>query len=213
MLIDYPYIFLDFDGVIKDSVEAKSQAFETLFMPFGEAIAFRVRRHHEENSGVSRYEKLPIYLQWAEMDITVERVADWSERFSLIVKQRVIDSEWVPGVLDFLQQGVEKRKLFVVTATPQAEIEEILEQLGIIECFSAVIGAPTPKIAAIQSLIQHYSIRVEKAVMIGDAGSDYEAAKANQVDFILRRTELNRALQGILDCPMVNNFLSSNEVM
>ena len=47
-------IFWDFDGVIKDSVEVKTHAFEYLF-PDGDADFLRkVRMHHEANGGMSR---------------------------------------------------------------------------------------------------------------------------------------------------------------
>ena len=51
-------VFWDFDGVIKDSVAAKSDGFEKLFRPFGAEVARRVRQHHEAHGGVSRYEKI-----------------------------------------------------------------------------------------------------------------------------------------------------------
>ena len=35
LLKEFQAIFLDFDGVIKDSVEIKSNAFEQLFLPSG----------------------------------------------------------------------------------------------------------------------------------------------------------------------------------
>ena len=63
-LESYKFVFLDFDGVIKDSVEVKADAFEQLFSSYGEDIVKRLRIHHEANGGVSRYEKLPLYLEW-----------------------------------------------------------------------------------------------------------------------------------------------------
>ena len=50
-------IFWDFDGVIKDSVEIKSDAFEDLFSPFGLNLSKKVRKHHENNTGLTRYDK------------------------------------------------------------------------------------------------------------------------------------------------------------
>ena len=49
---EYSNIFWDFDGVIKDSMTVKSDAFEQLFLPFGENIAKKVRTHHEANGGI-----------------------------------------------------------------------------------------------------------------------------------------------------------------
>ena len=42
--------------------------------------------------------------------------------------------------------------------------------------------------------------------MIGDSSSDYEAALANQVEFILRKTVLNKKLQEQLNCQMIEDF-------
>ena len=63
-------IFFDFDGVIKDSVRVKSEAFEKLFSSFGDKASKKVRRHHESNGGMSRFEKIPIYLEWVNLPST-----------------------------------------------------------------------------------------------------------------------------------------------
>ena len=39
-------IFWDFDGVIKDSVEVKAEAFSRLFQPFGSGVVERIREHN-----------------------------------------------------------------------------------------------------------------------------------------------------------------------
>ena len=62
-ILEEKTVFLDFDGVIKDSVGGKSDAFEKLFLPFGTGISKKVRLHHEDNEGVSRFDKLPLYLK------------------------------------------------------------------------------------------------------------------------------------------------------
>ena len=57
------YIFWDFDGVIKDSVEIKSNAYEDLFLQWGELVSDKVRDHHRLNGGMSRFDKIPLYLR------------------------------------------------------------------------------------------------------------------------------------------------------
>ena len=200
------YIFWDFDGVIKESVEVKSDAFENLFKSFGDEVAKKVRNHHEENGCVSRFDKLPLYLEWAGQDLSPSLIEDYSERFSKLVKQNVINSDWVKGVLDFIHIHSKKQTFFLVTATPQSEIEEILDTLQLKKFFCRVIGAPVSKDKAINQMLSEFSIKPEKALMIGDSSSDYDAALANQVPFILRRTNLNDSLQKRISCPMVNNF-------
>ena len=200
-------VFWDFDGVIKDSVESKSDAFEKLFLPFGTGISKKVKSHHEDNGGVSRYDKLPLYLKWAGLEPSQTLIKEYAENFSILVKQAVIDSEWVRGVLIYLQKNCKKQQFFLVTATPQEEIEEILNELKITEYFSEVIGSPTPKNKAIKMLLDRYNIESEQAVMIGDSISDYMAATENQVKFVLRKTKLNKVLQQQLDCLMIDNFI------
>jgi len=200
-------VFWDFDGVIKESVEVKSDAFEQLFISFGKDIAKKVRNHHEENGGISRFDKLPIYLDWAEQPLSERLITKYAENFSQLVKQRVVDSPWVAGVLDYLQNNYKKQQFFLVTATPQKEIDDILSQLDIVKYFKQVVGSPTSKIKAIKILLKRYNINSQKAIMVGDSVSDYESAKSNHVAFILRRTSLNKELQQKLNCKMLENFL------
>ncbi len=201
-------IFWDFDGVIKESVEVKSDAFDELFKPFGVSVAKRVREHHEKNGGMSRFDKFPIYFEWAGQELSQRLISEYSDQFSELVKQKVIDSEWVSGVFNYLKNNRKGRAFFLITATPQKEIEYIVNQLEIKGCFMQIIGSPTKKVDAIKQLLMQHSIKSEQAIMIGDSSSDYEASMMNKVPFILRRTELNKRLQIGLDCQMFDDFSS-----
>lgn len=200
-------IFWDFDGVIKESVSVKSDAFEKLFQPFGIEIAKKVKRHHEKNGGMSRYKKLPIYLDWAGKEPSESLVSEYEKKFSDLVINEVINSPWVSGVLEYLKIHANKQKFFIVTATPHQEILLILKELQIKELFEEVIGSPISKQVAISQLINKYSISTDEAIMIGDSSNDYYAAIKNEVQFILRKTEFNKNLQKQLKCRTINNFL------
>ena len=90
-------IFWDFDGVIKDSVEVKSTAFSKLFQPFGIDVAERIRQHHETNGGMSRFDKLPIYLDWAGCSPTSELVEEYSKKFSTWILKGKMQT---PNIID-----------------------------------------------------------------------------------------------------------------
>jgi len=188
-------IFWDFDGVIKDSVGVKTLAFEKLFLPYGTKIAQKVKRHHEANGGVSRFDKIPLYLSWAGEVITDELVSNFCNLFSEAVFQSVVESSWVPGVYEYLSNNYPEKYFVLVTATPQLEIEKILSTLEINQFFRQVFGAPTKKKDAIRLVLEERKVSPQYTLMIGDAETDLLAAKANQVPFILRRTDLNRSLQ------------------
>ncbi len=184
-------IFWDFDGVIKDSVEVKTQAFVQLFQPFGVDVAERVRAHHEANGGMSRFEKIPLYLEWAGVSATQELVVEYCQRFGRFALQGVIDAPWVAGAEAFLRSNPYGQIFVLVTATPQEEIDEILAVLNLRACFVAVHGAPVRKIEAIRETLATRQCDPRRCLMIGDARADFEAAQANQVPFLLRRHATN----------------------
>jgi len=200
------YIFWDFDGVIKDSVRVKSDAFGKLFESLGDDVIERIKIHHETNAGISRFEKIPVYLGWAGRTPSTESIAEYADRFSKLVKQKVIESDWVPGVHDFIRCRSSKMTFFLVTATPQPEIEEILDVSELRQYFRRVVGSPTAKQDAIQMLINEFTISRDKALMVGDTMADYKAAMANRISFVLRRNDSNQVLQGKLTCPMIDDF-------
>ena len=199
-------IFWDFDGVIKDSVEVKSDAFEQLFLPFGKVTSKKIREHHEENGGMSRFDKIPIYLKWSNQEASQQMIDKYLQQFSKLVKDKVIDSEWAPGVLDYLQNNHNKQTFFLITATPQKEIESILYHLKIESYFKLVVGSPINKIQALSKILDKYNINLESSVMVGDSISDYEASIVNKITFILCKTKFNIFLQKQLNCIMVKDF-------
>jgi len=199
-------IFWDFDGVIKDSVEVKTNAFKELFSFCDEKTVCQIAEHHQANGGVSRYIKIPLYLESAGLAVTKANVELFCSQFSSLVLREVINSPWVPGVLGFLLKNYRTKSFFLVTATPQDEIDYILKKLEINHFFKLVNGAPIKKEDAIARIIKMVKIDPKDALMIGDSDSDYFAANANQIGFLLRRTLLNKSLQSRFVGPQFESF-------
>ena len=202
----FKVIFWDFDGVIKDSVEVKTTGYEQLFLPYGQDIARRVRQHHEVHGGVSRYEKIPLYLGWAGEPVSEANAQDFCQRFSSLVQRAVIDSAWVPGVREYLLAHHLQQHFVLVTATPQQEIEDILDTLGIADYFRGVHGAPTSKTHAIKAVLGQLKCLPGDALMVGDSETDLQAALANDVPFLLRCTPHNQALRQHYAGPMFDRL-------
>ena len=194
MMDSYNVIIWDFDGVIKDSVEVKSVAYYLLFEPFGHDIAARVRIHHESHGGMSRFEKLPIYLQLAGEEESVTQVNEYCLRFSQLVTKAVIDAPWVPGVEVYLRSNPYSQKFILVSATPHDELIAILDALHLKACFFDIIGAPVSKKKAIAMTLAAHSFDPVDCLMIGDAREDQNAAQENNVQFLLRRHATNAQL-------------------
>lgn len=191
-LNSFDIVFWDFDGVIKESVDIKTQAYVALFQSNQPEIVERIRQHHEANGGVSRFDKIPIYLEWAGMACTEARIEEYCDKFSQMVIQKVIESPWVPGVEKILRSRNKKQKYVVISATPQNELYQILTALNLVDCFSAIFGAPRKKIDVIKETLRAESLNPDACVMIGDATTDLDAAIANKIYFLLRKYNGNR---------------------
>jgi phosphoglycolate phosphatase-like HAD superfamily hydrolase len=203
-------IFWDFDGVIKDSVQAKSDAFRELFFAFGVDVVKRIIDHHEANSGMSRFEKIPIYLVWSGCELTPELYEKYLILFSKMVESKVVESNWVPGVLELIKNRTNEQFSFLISATPQDELEKIINTIELTEFFHKIVGAPNNKSDAIKDILEDFGLKPNEAILIGDSLTDYQAAFENNISFVLRKTPLNIGLQKQLDCIMIKNFLGKS---
>jgi phosphoglycolate phosphatase-like HAD superfamily hydrolase len=201
-------VFWDFDGVIKDSVEVKTQAYFQLFESFGSVVAEKVRKHHEVHGGMSRFDKLPIYMQWAGLEPNQSTVSEYCEQFTQRVLQGVIDAPWVAGVERYLCSNSKEQAFILVSATPQDEIEHILHVLDLTKCFAEVYGAPISKRDAIGKTLRARGLDARDCLMIGDSQADLDAAVASQVPFLLRRHSSNTKVFAAYTGTSVKDFTS-----
>jgi len=203
----FKLIYWDFDGVIKESLEVKAAAFEKLFIEFGENICSKIITHHFANGGISRYKKIPLYLNWCQIKSDEETINFYCEKFSQIVVNKVIDSKWVAGVQSFLKDNFQEFRFILVTATPRYEIEIILKKIGIEKYFQEIFGSEISKSEAISQCLKNYNINYDKALFIGDSESDLKAAMNNNISFLLRETKYNAIWKNKYNIPNFKNFI------
>lgn len=207
-------IFYDFDGVIKESTDIKSKAFYALYEEFGENIAKKVERYHVENGGVSRFEKIKFWHQdYLGIKLTEHEIQEWAQKFSELVLQKVVESPYVNGAFNAINQLRFNYQQFIITGTPQKEIEMICNQLNISNFFIEICGSPTNKIKWSQELLSKYKLNSDEVVFIGDATTDYEAAKHHHFHFILREHVENELLFKDKELIKIKDLLSLNEVI
>ncbi|MEK9569878.1 MAG: HAD hydrolase-like protein [Paracoccaceae bacterium] len=205
---EYDVIFFDFDGVVKESVSVKTDAYAEIFSPYGSDLCEQIKSHHLANGGMSRYEKIPLYLEWAGLEPKQATVKDFCSKFSSIVKDRVITSAWVPGVENFLKSNKDNFIFVLVSATPQDELEDICKALNLTDVFRKIFGAPNSKSDSIRRSLVDYKASPSSCLMIGDAEVDWQAARANEVHFILRKHQDSVATSVMKSANSITNFLS-----
>jgi len=188
-------IFFDFDGVIVDSVNVKTQAFEKLYAPYGENISQKVVEHHQANGGMSRYEKFKFYhKQFLGNEIDEKEVDKLANQFSLLVKQGVIDSPEVKGSHDFIKKYRDRFNMFVITGTPTEESIAICKARGILHYFKGIYGSPKKKEYWTKYILNEYDLNSTETIFVGDAMADYNAAMQANLRFYLRDYHENKEI-------------------
>lgn len=178
-------IIYDFDGVICDSVNVKTEAFAEMYRPYGDHIVSQVVNYHLLNGGVSRYEKFKYFHdKFLGIEIDKEQVNQMAEQFASLVMHKVIISEFIPGSFKFIKAHSENYFQFVCTGTPESEILEILQQRNMSSYFKGIYGAPERKSGIIKRIASEFNISTEEMIFFGDSMTDYDAALELSVDFI-----------------------------
>ena len=186
-------IIFDFDGVIAESLQIKTDAFAKLYSQYGESVVNKVVDHHEANGGVSRYDKLKFYQKYfLNKKVTKKDLLSLANKFSNLVINEVINSPFVPGVYSYIKKCSKKYKLFISTGTPINEIIQVLKGKNIFHFFDGVFGSPDDKINHINSILFDNNLGSENLIFFGDSDTDYKAAKYHNIKFILRMHKKNK---------------------
>jgi len=182
----YRAFFFDFDGVIADSVNIKTEAFAELYRPYGKDVVAYVVRHHKSHGGMSRFLKIRHYhKELFDQELSGDELKSLADKFSDLVMEKVIQAPLVNGVLDYiliLQR--QNKKIFIVSGTPEKEIQLIVKKRSLDNYFLEVKGAPTEKAENIQYLMKKYNIDAAESVFFGDSPEDLKAASSLDIKFI-----------------------------
>ena len=161
-------IIFDFDGVIADSFE----------------IAFAVNGITRPNIKREDYRKLfdgNIYD--AEFKEPAEKEIDfWDElgkRFEALGINRDVKS-----VIKKLRENFD---LFIVSSTTESIIKAYLERLGMLDCFTEILGyeTETSKVKKFKMIFKKYRVSPVESIFITDTAGDIKEAQEAKINFII----------------------------
>ncbi|MAV90067.1 MAG: haloacid dehalogenase [Bdellovibrionaceae bacterium] len=182
----YQAILFDFDGVIVESVAVKGRGFARLYEDQGKDAQQRVVRFHEDHGGVSRVEKILHFNKEFGLPTDEVTLSRYRQRFSDFVLEEVIQCPFVPGAEEFLKNFSGKIPFFIVSATPENELHQILKARNLTPFFKDALGSPTKKPEHVRRLIKTHGFDPKKLLFVGDAMTDLEAAQETGVHFLGR---------------------------
>ena len=203
----------DFDGVIVESSLIKTEAYKDLFYKYYPDKIDAIIKYHLENSGVVRYKKIKdICEKIIKIEYTEELEKKLVEEYELEIFKKVVECEYVAGVIDFLEYlKLSDKKIFVVSGTPDCELKKIIETRKITGYFQDIFGGDREKDYWINHILSLTKRKPEELVFIGDGYNDYEAAEKTGVKFIFRITgENNHLLEKIKCLQIIENYINFN---
>lgn len=178
-------IFWDFDGVLMDSNAVRDLGFERVLSEFPKEQVDQLLAFHQANGGLSRYVKFRYFFEEIRKEpITDNEILVWAERFSLIMKELLVNPELlIEETLNFVKENQGKYIMYITSGSDQKELQFLCKEMKIDYLFKSIHGSPTSKTELVKAIIEACDYRREECVLIGDSINDWQAAKANGISF------------------------------
>jgi phosphoglycolate phosphatase-like HAD superfamily hydrolase len=178
------FVFLDFDGVIMDSMTLKLDSYCYAFDGMGfdrEAI----RKLQLASAGLSRQKTIPlIYEALAGTAMPESLYAQALAHFSAHDDASRSRLELKAGAPEFLEAArTAGIPVAIITGTPQEVIEKTVAYFRLEPYFTRVCGTPGSKAAHLERMLGEFSLKAERCLFAGDAIKDQEAAMAVGMPF------------------------------
>ncbi len=204
-------VFLDFDGVVLESADIKTQAFYDLYLPYSSEIAEKAREYHIRYQGVNRAKKFEaIHKLFLNRECQDSEKLELSKKFSDIVFQKILGCPFVEGVNSFLRKmTADKIPVFLLSATPQEELLTICDKRNLLNSFQGIYGSPHEKSVVGKNIMRECNLGREEAIFVGDSVSDFKAATAMNVLFI-GRVPKGEVSPFDLSIPIIESFKDLN---
>lgn len=175
-------------------MDIKAEAFVQIFNAYPDKIK-EIVKFHLSNGGMSRVDKFKyIFKNIINRPLTTSRLNSLCDKFSEYVFAKVIKAPFIKGAQEFLEKNCERFNMYIVSATPQAELGMIIDKRRLRKYFQYILGFPPEKAKLIRRILRRYNrYSFSDTVFIGDSINDYNAAKEAGVRFIAKLpTNINK---------------------
>ena len=185
MIKKFKTIIWDFDGVIIDSDNIRTESFRETFKDFGIDSVDKLINYHKLNGGLSRYHKVNFFFnKILNKNITDDDYKSWVELYGKYCKDRLCDkSLLIEDSINFIRKNYKIFSFHIASASDEKELKFICEKLEISDYFISINGSPTTKVNNVKNILNSYHCIKENCCLIGDSINDREAAKINNIKF------------------------------
>ncbi len=164
-------LIFDYDGVIVDSFPTVHKVFSIICNRMDKNCPKHILGFRDAYGENSRMLLKNLGFSNKEVD-----------KANLIYREEIKkqNPNFYPGIKEAIIKLHKKYELFLVTANLRMEAEDKLKKLGVLGCFSKIIGGslePIEKSGALIKLLDEKKFSGYEVVMIGDRINDYNAAE------------------------------------
>lgn len=178
-------ILWDFDGVILDSMKVKGNGFIELFKDYDKNYLKKLETYHYKNGGVSRFDKIRyFYENILKKNITENDVIELANKFSIIIEKNLKDKKnLIRDSISFIEKNYKKFNFHIVSGAEHYELNDLCEYFDLSKYFISIEGSPTKKQVLVKKILNKYKYNSDEVIFIGDAMTDYNASKQNNILF------------------------------
>ncbi|WP_425406091.1 HAD family hydrolase [Hwanghaeella sp.] len=178
-------VVFDFDGVVVDSVELKVEAFRDMYREYGADVMDAVEAYQRYHGGMSRMKKFAYFeAELIGRPADQARIDELCAAYSALVEEKVCICPLIAGAEAFLETFACRIPFYVISGTPEAELNRIADRRGVSKYFRRLRGSPMSKEEGIEEFLSDGPYSRDRVVMIGDAITDYDAAVATRIGFV-----------------------------
>ena len=157
-------ILWDFDGVILDSMEIRSEGFRKVLKSYPSSEVEELIEYHLKNGGLSRYVKFRYFFEKIRgEEIKEEKVQELASQYSEIMRAALTFPErLIKEVMDFIKTHAEQFRMHIVSGSDGEELRFLCNKLGIDQYFISIQGSPTPKIDLVNEILEQKRLSIRK---------------------------------------------------
>ena len=178
-------IIFDFDGVILDSMDVKTESFRKLFETFSQEKIDKFIEFHMENGGMSRYKKIEYFFNiLLNKNISEDIVIKYAKKYSKITKQELSKKSYlIKDTVNFIKNNYKKYNFHIASGADENDLKYICENLDLEKYFLSINGSPKIKDEIIRYILERNNYEKNETILIGDSVNDLESAKINGIEF------------------------------
>lgn len=184
----YGVVILDCDGVLLDSNDLKILAMEKALQSIGinTESTQACLDYFRKNFGKSRFHHVDRFVSdFIESTIPKSTLKDAIlEKYAGLCESSYKVAPVISGVEALLSEHTNVR-FYVASGSEEKQLNDVLRSKGLSKYFQSILGSPATKAELLLKVVK--AELNAKVLMVGDAFSDYYAAKEAGVDFIFFR--------------------------